>query len=49
MVGDYERAIAAAMARPDPDVTLPPHMRNEGDVHLREIVSAFGLTSPLDR
>jgi len=48
MVGDYERAIAAAMARPDPDVTLPPHMRNEGDMRLREIVSAFGLTSPLD-
>jgi len=48
MVGDYERAIAAAMARPDPDVTLPPHMRDTGDGRLREIVSAFGVTSPLD-
>ena len=48
MVGDYERAIAAAMARPDPDVTLPPHMRDTGDGRLREIVSAFDLTSPLD-
>jgi len=49
MVGDYERAIAAAMARPDPDATLPPHMRNGGDGRLRTILSAFGLSSPLDR
>src|SRR6185436_14298930 len=39
MVGDYERAIAAAMARPDPDVTLPPHMRDGGDGRLRTILS----------
>jgi len=43
MVGDYERAIAAAMARPAPDARLPPHMRDDGDRRLRELVAPFGL------
>jgi len=48
MVGDYERAIAAAMARPAPDAALPPHMRDDGDGRLRELVAPFGPSVKLD-
>jgi glycosyltransferase involved in cell wall biosynthesis len=43
MVDDYERMIAAAVARPASDVQLPPHMRDDGDRRMREIVAPFGL------
>ena len=43
MVDDYERVIAAAVARPAPDVQLPPHMRDDGDRRLREIAAPFGV------
>jgi len=41
MVNDYERVIALAAARPDPQVTLPPHMRDSGDRTLRAVLGAF--------
>jgi glycosyltransferase involved in cell wall biosynthesis len=42
MVGDYERVIAAAVARPAPGEALPPHMRDDGDRRLRELMAPFG-------
>ena len=42
MFADYERAIADAAARPDPQVTLPSHMRDDNDGRLRDLLAPFG-------
>lgn len=42
MAADYRRVIADAIARPAPDVTLPPHMRANYQGLLRELVAPFG-------
>ncbi|HEX9367917.1 MAG TPA: glycosyltransferase family 4 protein [Vicinamibacterales bacterium] len=43
MVDDYERVLREAAGRPDPDITLPAHMRNPGDRKLRALLTPFGL------
>lgn len=43
MVADYERVIALAAERPDPVVTLPAHLRHDGDRRLRELIQPFGV------
>ena len=47
MVEDYVRTIAVAAARPDPQVTLPPHLRNDCDARLRSLLAPFGLEAPI--
>jgi glycosyltransferase involved in cell wall biosynthesis len=47
MVEDYVRAIAEAAARPAPQVTLPPHMRSDGDSRLRSLLAPFGVEAPI--
>jgi hypothetical protein len=46
MVEDYERAIALAASLPDPDVTLPAHLRDDGDRTLRAVLGGFGVETP---
>ena len=43
MVDDYERVLAEAAALPAPKVPLPPHLVNDGDRVLNEVLEAFGL------
>jgi glycosyltransferase involved in cell wall biosynthesis len=43
MVEDYERVIAEAAALPAPRVALPPHLVNDGDRLLNDLLSEFGL------
>jgi glycosyltransferase involved in cell wall biosynthesis len=51
MVEDYERVIAAAIARPAEvpavDDGAPPHLRDAGDRTLRALLAPFGLEAPL--
>ena len=47
MVEDYERVMREAAARPEPQVSLPAHMRQPGDRKLRTLLEPFGVTSPL--
>jgi glycosyltransferase involved in cell wall biosynthesis len=47
MADDYERVMTAAAARPNPDVALPPHMRDDGDRTLDALLVRFGLESPI--
>lgn len=42
MVADYERIIREAAAQPDPQVHLPPHMRDEGGRALNSLLAPFG-------
>ena len=49
MVDDYERLMPEAAARPDPVVTLPPHMRDEGDRQLNRLLAPFGIEGGLVR
>ena len=46
MADDYERVMKAAAARPDPQVTLPAHMRNAADATLRALLEPFGVNDP---
>jgi hypothetical protein len=45
MVEDYQRAIELAISRPDPAVTLPPHLRVEPDAHARDLLAPFGAAA----
>jgi glycosyltransferase involved in cell wall biosynthesis len=47
MADDYERVMKDAAARPDPQVTLPAHMRDAGDRKLDALLAPFGLEIPL--
>lgn len=47
MAGDYERVMNDAAARPDPDVTLPAHMRDAGDRKLVALLAPLGLENPI--
>ncbi len=42
-VGDYHRVIALALGREAPRPTLPPHLRDNGDRTLRELLGPFGV------
>jgi glycosyltransferase involved in cell wall biosynthesis len=47
MADDYERVMKDAAARPDPRVTLPPHMRDAGDTKIDALLAPLGLESPI--
>ncbi len=40
---DYHRVIALALAREAPRPTLPPHLRDNGDRTLRDLLGPFGV------
>ncbi len=46
MADDYERVMAEAASRPDPDVTLPRHLRPDSFAHTRQLLAPFGLGVP---
>jgi glycosyltransferase involved in cell wall biosynthesis len=46
MADDYERVMKDAAARPDPQVTLPAHMRNAANTTLRALLEPFGVDDP---
>lgn len=43
MADDYERVMTAAAARPDPQVALAAHMRDDGDRKLQALLAPFGI------
>ncbi|HXW05564.1 MAG TPA: glycosyltransferase family 4 protein [Vicinamibacterales bacterium] len=47
MAEDYRRVMGQAIARPDPEPPLPPHLINDGDRRLGRLLEPFGLSSPL--
>lgn len=47
MTDDYERVMADAAARPDPQVALPAHMRDDGHRKLNAMLAPFGLERPI--
>ena len=47
MADDYERVMKDAAARPDPGMTLPAHMRDNGDRTLGALLTPFGLEKPI--
>ena len=46
MVDDYERVTEEAARRPNPDVSLPPHLRPDSFAHTRQLLARFGLDVP---
>jgi glycosyltransferase involved in cell wall biosynthesis len=42
-VEDYDRVIARALARPAPRADLPPHLIDNGDSRLRDLLGPFGV------
>jgi glycosyltransferase involved in cell wall biosynthesis len=47
MVEDYERVMRDAAGRPDPEITLPAHVRNPGDRKLSALLEPFGVEVPI--
>ena len=47
MTDDYERLMKDAAARPDPLVTLPAHMRDDGGRNTDALLAPFGLERPI--
>lgn len=45
-VADYRRVIGIALARAAPRPELPPHLVNDGDRRLRDLLQPFGTVAP---